>query len=126
MNRQQIYVDMDDVICSTTENYTWIAQQEFGKTVAYEAITSFNLQQSFQLTDSEYDHFFSTIHRPEVLMSFKPVENAITTLKKWSTRGYDIEVVTGRPSSTRDTSIDWLKRSCVPFQVFPMVVKYNR
>lgn len=125
-NNKRIYVDMDDVICTTTESFTELAQREFGRTVPYDEITTFNLQHSFQLTDREYTHFFRLIHEPEILMEFKPIESAICTLDQWSNRGYHIAVVTGRPASTRDTSLKWLNRHGVSFHSLTMVDKYNR
>lgn len=124
--KKRIYVDLDDVICDTTENITAIAEREFGKSIPYESLTSFNLQKSFQLTDSEYAHFFGLIHEPEFLMEFQPIENSVATLEKWNLSGYHIEVVTGRPASTRSISFEWLKEHCVPFTSLIMVDKYNR
>lgn len=125
-NKRAIYVDLDDVICNTTENFTKIAQQEFGKIVQYESITSFDLQRSFQLTASEYEHFFNIIHRPATLMGFKPVDHAISILTQWEELGYHVDVVTGRPASTRDISLEWLKFYSIPFHSFTVVDKYHR
>ncbi len=125
-NSKSIYVDLDDVICNTTERITAMARKEFGKSVSYESLTSFNLQHSFELTDSEYNHFFSLIHEPQFLMEFKPIENSVSTLNEWKIKGYHIDIVTGRPSSSMSVSFEWLKEHNVPFDSLIIVDKYNR
>lgn len=121
-----IYVDLDDVIAKTTRHYVDILKREFGKTVEFEGITSFNLQESFSLSDSEYDYFFSLVHKPEVILDLDPVEGALDVLNRWSGEGREITVVTGRLTSTYDSSLEWLKSKRVPFDSFIMVDKYSR
>lgn len=121
-----IYVDLDDVIAKTTHHYVDILKREFGKTVEFEGISSFNLQESFSLSDSEYEYFFSLVHKPEVILELDPVEGAFDVLNRWSGEGYEITVVTGRLTSTYDSSLEWLKSNRVPFDSFIMVDKYSR
>ena len=85
-----IYVDLDDVIAKTTCHYVDILKREFGRTVDFEGITSFNLQDSFSLSDSEYEYFFSLVHRPEIILELEPVEGSIDVLNAWSARGFEI------------------------------------
>lgn len=121
-----IYIDLDDVIAETTCHYVDIVKREFGKTVDFESITSFNLQESFFLTDSEYEYFFRLVHEPEIILELEPVEGAINVLNRWAAQGYEISVVTGRLTSTFDSSLEWLKSNLVPFDSFIMVDKYSR
>lgn len=121
-----IYVDLDDVIAKTTCHYVEVVKREFGRTVAFEDITTFNLQESFSLSDSEYEYFFSLVHKPEVVLDLEPMEDVISILNGWCDRGYEIIVVTGRLTSTYDSSIQWLRASNVPFDSFIMVDKYSR
>ncbi len=123
---KQIYVDLDDVISRTTDTFSGIIESEFGKKTRFEQITSFNLQESFNLKENEYDHFFDLIHTPEVLLGFEPVQGAKETLDKWSDLGWHIDVVTGRPASALEPSLEWLKRYGIPFNTFTMVDKYGR
>jgi uncharacterized HAD superfamily protein len=121
-----IYIDLDDVIAKTTCRYVEIVQQEFGKTVDFECITTFNLQRSFSLTDSEFDHFFRLVHEPEIILELEPFEGALDVLNKWAGLGYEISVVTGRLTSTYESSLEWLRVHNVPFDSFIMVDKYLR
>jgi uncharacterized HAD superfamily protein len=121
-----IYVDLDDVIAKTTCHYVDILKREFGRTVDFEDITSFNLQGSFALSDSEYEYFFSLVHRPEIILELEPIEGAVNALNSWSGQGYRIMVVTGRLTSTYESSLEWLKANNVPFDSFIMVDKYSR
>ncbi|MFC1494671.1 bifunctional metallophosphatase/5'-nucleotidase [Thermodesulfobacteriota bacterium] len=121
-----IYVDLDDVISETTCHYVKILEHEFGKSVAFEEITSFNLKESFSLTSREYEYFFELVHKPEIILGLELVEGVIDVLHKWKNRGYEISVVTGRLTSTYESSLEWLKSNKIPFDFFHMVDKYSR
>ncbi len=121
-----IYIDLDDVIANTTCRYAEIVAREFGRTVDFNDITTFDLKKSFSLTDHEFDHFFRLVHEPEIILALEPFEGMIDELNKWSGLGYEISVVTGRLTSTYESSLEWLRRNKVPFDSFIMVDKYSR
>lgn len=123
---KRIYVDMDDVITRTTDTYGAIVQQMVGRQVRFEDLTTFDLQTSFGLTDDEYRRFFHQVHQPEVLMGFKPVPGALPTLARWVDAGHRVDIVTGRPPSTREASLAWLDRHQAVYTDFIMVDKYHR
>ena len=121
-----IYVDLDDVIAKTTCHYVDVLKQQFGKTVDFDGISSFNLQKSFSLSDREFEEFFQLVHEPEIILELEPFEGAIDVLNKWSGQGYEISVITGRLTSTYESSLEWLSVNHVPFDSFIMVDKYSR
>jgi uncharacterized HAD superfamily protein len=121
-----IYVDFDDVLSDTTSAFLKILKLEFGKSVDFEDIISFDLKVSFKLTESEYEHFFQRVHQPEVIMAFDPMEGAIGALEDWVKLGHQISIVTGRLTSAYEASLDWLSKHDVPFHSFMMVDKYSR
>ncbi len=110
----------------TTETYTRILEEEFGRTVPFEHLTTFDLRVSFQLTDNEFHYFFDRVHQEDHLLSFDPVDGAVEGLKIWACRGHSIDIVTGRPTSAREASLGWLATHGVPYDEFIMVDKYNR
>jgi uncharacterized HAD superfamily protein len=121
-----IYVDFDDVLSDTTSAFLKILQSEFGKSVNFEDIYSFDLKASFNLSDSEYEDFFDRVHQADVIMSFAPMEGAIGALEGWVKRDYQISIVTGRLTSAYAASLDWLAKHNVPYHSFTMVNKYSR
>ncbi|MGM0394013.1 MAG: 5' nucleotidase, NT5C type [Thermodesulfobacteriota bacterium] len=123
---KRIYVDLDDVISRTTDTYSAVIEQEFGRQVRFEDLTCFDLKVSFQLTDREYRHFFDRIHQPDILMNFDPVFGAKEMLARWIDAGHRVDIVTGRPPSARDVSLAWLDRQRIAYTEFIMVDKYNR
>jgi len=123
---KRIYVDLDDVISRTTDTYSQVIEQEFGRQFRFEDLTCFDLKVSFQLTDEEYRHFFDRIHQPDILMNFDPVFGAKEMLARWIEAGHRVDIVTGRPPSARDVSLAWLDRQRIAFTDFIMVDKYNR
>ena len=121
-----VYVDLDDVISKTTCHYVDVLKRELGRTVDFERITSFNLQESFNLTDAEYEYFFKLVHTPEIILGLEPMEGAVDVLNGWREHGLGISVITGRLTSTYDSSLEWLKIKNIPFDTFIMVDKYSR
>lgn len=121
-----IYVDMDDVLSDSTSGYLEIVEREFDKKVAFEQLHSFDLQESFGLTDEEFDHLFKVLHDREVILSFPPMAGASQVLSAWIEMGYEIAVVTGRPTSAYEASLAWLAAYDMPFHSFTMVDKYGR
>jgi len=121
-----IYVDFDDVLSDTTSAFLKILKCEFGRSVNFDDIFSFDLKASFNLTDSEYESFFDRVHQADVIMSFAPMEGAIGALEAWVKRDYQISIVTGRLTSAHAASLDWLAKQNVPYHSFTMVDKYSR
>ena len=121
-----IYIDLDDVLSETTRSFLKIFKREYGREVAFDQVTSFNLKDAFRLTQNEYDYFFDLIHEPEEILSYEPVDDAIAVLKTWAGKGTEIAVVTGRLTSTYESSLEWLDRHQVPYDSFIMVDKYSR
>lgn len=126
MSMKRIYVDLDDVISRTTDTYSAVIEQEFGRQVRFEDLTCFDLKASFQLTEKEYRHFFDRIHQPDMLMGFDPVPGAKEMMARWVGAGHRVDIVTGRPPSARDVSLAWLDRQRIAYTEFIMVDKYNR
>lgn len=121
-----IYIDMDDVLSKSNQTFLRILEREFGKKIHYSQITTFDLQESFDLSDNEYRHFFECIHKPDEMIQHTPVPGAREMLKLWNDKGYKIFILTGRPLDTMDISIEWLKRHEFVYDSFAIVDKYGR
>jgi len=121
-----IYVDIDDVLADTSRCLIKIAEKEFRKKVPFEALTSFDLKVSFDLTHDEYEHFLEMAHQPDEILNIAPVPDAIKALRQWMASGYEISIVTGRPTTTYETTMEWLAAHNVPHDHFFMVNKYAR
>ena len=121
-----IYVDLDDVIAATVKSFIDIVKREFGKVVVHEQITDFDLKKSFCLTQSEYEHLFEVAHRPEEILNMDTIEGAVDVLSAWSHKGYHISIVTGRLTSTHESSLEWLAMNNIPYDSFTIVDKYAR
>ena len=122
----RIYVDVDDVLSKTTDTYAGVVEREFGKTTAYENLVTFDLRKSFDLTQAEFEHFFSLVHTPDVLLGYGVVEESVETLVAWADQGHVIEIVTGRPSFAHEATLAWLDHHRIPYDSLTMVDKYNR
>lgn len=121
-----IYVDMDDVLCETARGCLGIIERVFGKRVAYEQLTDFNLGNSCELSSEETAALYHVVHHPDELLKLEPVKGAITVLNQWIAAGFEIAIVTGRPPATYEPSLEWLAREQVPYHSFTVVDKYGR
>ncbi|MGB6364574.1 MAG: hypothetical protein WBG64_18070 [Thermoanaerobaculia bacterium] len=122
----RIYVDLDDVLCETARAFLGILRRDYRKTVDFEDIAWFDLGRSFELAPPELEEFMRKVHEPEILGSMEPVEGAVEVLEDWVAAGYEVAVVTGRPSATYDVSQRWLAEAGVPHQSLTFVDKYSR
>ena len=121
-----IYVDMDDVLCQTAHRFLILLEREFGKQVAYENLTTFDLEQACQLQPHELEDLLDIAHRPEELLAMEPIDGAKTVLHNWRLAGYEIAIVTGRPPSSAEPSQEWLAQYQIPHDSFHIVDKYAR
>jgi uncharacterized HAD superfamily protein len=123
---RRIYVDLDDVLCETARAFLEVLERDFGKVVRFEDIHSFDLGRSFGLAPDELTRFMKSVHAPQVLAAMEPVEGAVKVLAGWVEAGYEVAVVTGRPTSTQAASAEWLVATAVPHHSLTFVDKYAR
>ena len=123
---KSIYVDMDDVICESCRGFLKLLQSEFHRSVAYEDVKVFDLSQAFSMSSDEIEEFMERVHQPDVLATFVPLPGALETIKGWVDRGYQIDIMTGRPPSTRACTEEWLDRFEVGYSSLNFVDKYGR
>jgi uncharacterized HAD superfamily protein len=121
-----VYVDLDDVLCQTAHRFLVIVEREFGKRVAYEQLTNFDIGTACGLQPEESDSLYRIVHEPDELMQMAPIDHAIATLHQWAGAGYEIAIVTGRPPDSYEPSLAWLSQHHVPHHSFTMVNKYAR
>jgi uncharacterized HAD superfamily protein len=121
-----IYVDMDDVLCETARALLAIAQREFGKTIHYDQLNTFEVGEACGLESREIAELFRIAHDPDELLGMAPIEEAVSVLEQWAAAGHEIAIVTGRPPTTYEASVEWLHRHRLPYHTFIMVDKYGR
>lgn len=122
----KIYIDFDDVICETARYFTKIAKDLFDIDVPYREVQFFNLQKSFDLSDSQYDELMRAGHIPENLLAYEETPDASSTINKWVDEGHEVTVVTGRPFDAYDPSRRWLDEHNLERVPLLCVDKYGR
>lgn len=122
----KIYVDFDDVVCETATFFTKIAMELFNIDVPYERIKFFNLQQSFGLTDAQYDELMRVGHFSENLLSYEETPGASDIINRWVDEGHDVYVITGRPYDSYEPSRKWLDEHGLDRVPLFCVDKYGR
>ena len=99
--KKSIYIDFDDCLCETARHFSGLVKELFGKDVPYEKIRYFNLQESFSLTDGQFEEMMIKAHSPEVLLSYEETPGAIQTVNRWIDEGHWMSIITGRSSAFR-------------------------
>ena len=87
---------------------------------------AFDLQISFNLSRDEIASLMDTAHTYELLMSYPETEGACATISKWMAEGHELEIVTGRPISTHEGSLEWLSRRGIEGLPIIHVDKFGR
>ena len=123
---KMIYIDCDDVLAESTLSYIDLVKREFGIERIFEELTSFDLRESFGLTQQQFDHFFHMVHTREEILKFEPLPGSIEVLNEWHNQGVKVAIVTGRITAAYDSTLEWLAMHKVPYDSFTIVDKYNR
>ena len=121
-----IYIDFDDVICETAKSFCQIADRLFGIKKPYNEVHFFNLQQSFGLTDDQYDALMKEGHLPEILLSYEETDGASISINKIVDAGHDVKIITGRPFDSYEPSRQWLDNHNLSRLPLFCVDKYGR
>jgi uncharacterized protein len=121
-----IYVDFDDVLCQAARHFLIIVEREFGKRIAYEELTTFDVGHACRLSANERDELYRIVHRPEELLQMAPVDEAMHVLRQWENQGFEINIVTGRPPESYEASLEWLAKHKISYRSFTVVDKYSR
>lgn len=121
---KQIYVDLDDVLAETGRAFLLVLAREFGRAIDWHDVHDYDLGVSLRMDENQLAEFMRAVHRDDVLMSVAPIPGSRAALKSWVERGYEIEVVTGRPKTTEAVSRKWLKDREMPYHSLIHVDKY--
>ncbi|MCK5528922.1 MAG: hypothetical protein KAI74_04510 [Kiritimatiellae bacterium] len=121
----RIYIDFDDVLCETARLLLEVSNNEFGRTLLFENIHTFNIGEAFDLTEQEVEHVLAIMHKPENLLAIAPIALATETINHWAEQGYEIDIVTGRPPFSEDASRDWLEKHNIQYSDLIFVNKYS-
>src|SRR5438270_10979794 len=87
-----IYIDMDDVLCHTARGCLTIIEREFGKQIAFEQLTTFDLGQACGLRAEEIAELFRIVHQPEELIRLEPMDGDVAVLNEWMAAAYVIAI----------------------------------
>ena len=117
---------MDDILCETAVLLCDLAYRLFGKRIAYDEVSSFNLQQTFSLSDDEMRRFMDAAHSYENLTAYAPTPGAVEGLKALVAAGHEVEIVTGRPATTHRGTRAWLDAAGLGDFPVTYVDKYGR
>lgn len=126
MTGPRLYIDIDDVLAETTRALADTARTRFGKNIPFQKMTTFDLRISLQLQEDEYESFMLEVHKPEFLRALAPTVDAPDVLDAWKKSGARIELVTGRPPSSQQATIDWLEDHSIAYDSLEFIDKYRR
>ncbi len=126
LNDMRIYIDFDDVLCETARHLSALARDLFNRNVPYEAISVFDLQQAFGLSDEEINTLMEHAHRTGFLTDIVPTPGGLEAVRALERCGHDLAIVTGRPATSHDGSCGWLEKHGVAHLDLIYVDKYGR
>ena len=122
----RLYVDLDDVIGETAQRLLVLAEQEYGRRVPFEKVTSFDLDAVFGMDAEETAEFYRRSNEADVLSGVALREGAVESLAACRARGIEVWVVTGRPAASGELTRAWLADRGVPHDRLLFVDKYGK
>lgn len=122
----RIYIDFDDVLCETARHLSDMARDLFARNVPYEAISVFDLQEAFALSEAEIDDLMEHAHRPEFLTDIAPAPGGLEAVRALEACGHDLAIVTGRPATSHAGSCSWLRKYGLAHLDIIYLDKYGR
>lgn len=105
----RIYIDIDDVVTETARTLCGIANEMFGRTVAYRDVFAFDLRVSFSLDNAQIARLMERAHSPEALAAYPETPGACAAIRRWGEAGHALTFVTGRPAITHEGTCRWLE-----------------
>jgi len=126
MKKHPVYVDFDDVIAGSTEYVVDYINKVHGIDFKIENLVSFDMNLHMGLNEDEFWKAMHICHEAEATKKIKPIEGALEGLKTVSSKGYIINIVTGRPEWTRSFVEKWLNDHGVKYDKIVFIDKYNR
>lgn len=121
-----IYIDFDDCLCETAKDFSVLVKKMFGKNVPYEQIKFFDLQKSFELSETEFVLMMNAAHTADKLLSIEETPNASEVINRWIDKGHKVNIITGRPYSTYEASRQWLINHNLDRATLYCLDKYGR
>ncbi|HRR35226.1 MAG TPA: hypothetical protein P5026_14080 [Kiritimatiellia bacterium] len=122
----RIYIDFDDVLCETARHLSDLARERFGRQVPYEAISGFDLQQAFSLSEAEITALMEYAHNDDFLTGLTPAPGGLEGVRALEARGHELVIVTGRPAVSHPGSCGWLAKHGLAHVELLHVDKYGR
>lgn len=122
----RIYIDFDDVLCETARHLSMLARELFNRHVPYEAISGFDLQAAFDLSTEEITTLMKHAHQTAFLVDITPTPGSLDAIRFLETQGHKLIIVTGRPPSSHEGSLNWLRKHELSYLEILYVDKYGR
>lgn len=122
----RIYIDFDDVLCETARHLSDLACALFGRQVPYEAISGFDLQRAFSLSEAEIAALMEHAHRDDFLVGLTPTPGGLEGVRALESHGHELVIVTGRPAVSHPGSCGWLRKYGLSHLGLLHVDKYGR
>lgn len=122
----RIYIDFDDVLCETARHLSDMARDLFARNVPYEAISVFNLQQAFSLSEAQIEALMEHAHDTGFLEGIAPAPGGLEGMRALEACGHKLAIVTGRPASSHEGSVAWLRKHGLSHLDILYVDKYGR
>ncbi len=122
----RIYIDFDDVLCETARHLSAMVRDLFARDVPYEAISVFNLQEAFALSDAEIEVLMAQAHGTDFLAQLAPAPGGLEAVRILEARGHELAIVTGRPAASHAGSCAWLRKHSLSHLSVLYVDKYGR
>ncbi len=124
MRQLTILLDLDDVLNNQTEVWVNVLNQKYGRSVAIEDITDWDIRLAFPgLQD---DELYGPAYSGDLVSSMTAPADAISYTKMWHDNGHELYVVTSTSVENAEAKIQWLCEHYVWFDRDKFVMCHHK
>lgn len=113
MLKRHFGFDIDDTIADSVGTYIPLLNEKFNKNIKAEDVKG-RLCYMYGVPQSIIDEFFESFGN-EIFKKLKPFPKSVETINKLYDDGHQITIITARPLTAYDTTINWLKELGVKY-----------
>jgi uncharacterized HAD superfamily protein len=119
MFQKSLVVDLDGTVVNTYgQKFCNIASQVCGEKIKPSHLTSYNFT---AVTKLKQKHLIDIFSRQGFYKDLKPLPNAIEALNDLYKAGFELHIMTVRPSSSRAETLQWLVKYNIPLNSFHLL-----
>lgn len=105
-----IAVDADEIIAGFLDHFIAYYNGKFQTKVLKSQISSFKLDPLFNTSEEIFLQRIDEYYQEGEVLKIEPIKGSFEGINKLLKKGYQLEIITARPSTYRDATVEWVTK----------------